>query len=93
LSRKKRGGTKTGLRLAPGVHFAGKHAEMPVLVGRDGRVQLNSVAATILRLCDGSRTRGELVDEVTRQTHAPARAAEIVEFLDAARARGWIDGE
>jgi hypothetical protein len=45
----------------------------------------------ILRLCDGSRNRQDVVKEVVRQSHQQTRAAEIIEFLDAARARGWID--
>jgi len=65
---------------------------MPVLVCPDGKVQLNRIAATILRLCDGSRTRDEIVAEVARLAEGPTRIVEIVEFLDAAHARGWIDG-
>ena len=80
------------MRLAPGVRFAGSsgHEAMPVLVCPDGKVQLNANAATILRLCDGSRTRDELIAEVMRRV--PSRAVEIVEFLNAAHGRGWIVG-
>jgi hypothetical protein len=49
------------------------------------------MAAAILRLCDGSRDRADLVAEVVRSSHPRTRAQEIMEFLDAARARGWID--
>ena len=61
-----------------------------VLVCPDGNVQLNSVAAAILGLCDGSRDRVQVVTEVLQRTRNRARSAEIVEFLDAAVARGWI---
>jgi hypothetical protein len=53
-------------------------------------VQLNTVAAAILGLCDGSRDRVQVVEEVLLRTGNRARSAEIVEFLDAAGARGWI---
>jgi pyrroloquinoline quinone biosynthesis protein D len=62
-----------------------------VLVCPNGNVQLNRMAETILRLCDGSRARDDLVAEVVRRSHPHTRAVEIIEFLDVARARGWID--
>ena len=61
-----------------------------VLVCPEGNVQLNSMAADILGLCDGSRERAQIVAEVLRRTRNRARSADIVEFLDAAIARGWI---
>jgi predicted RNA-binding protein len=49
------------------------------------------MAAAILRLCDGSRDRENVVAEVVRRSQPHTRAKEIIEFLDVARARGWID--
>jgi pyrroloquinoline quinone biosynthesis protein D len=63
---------------------------MHLLLRPEGKVQLNQTAATILQLCDGSRNRDEIVAEVVRRSPKQMRATEIVEFLDAARARGWI---
>jgi pyrroloquinoline quinone biosynthesis protein D len=81
-----------GLRLAPGIRLDGGEKDgVLVLVGPNGTVQLNRIAAAILRLCDGSRDRADLVTEVLRTSHPRTRAVEIVEFLDVARARGWID--
>lgn len=80
------------IRLAPGVRIDGgeeKHGVL-VLVYPDGKVQLNKGAATILRLCDGSRNREGIVAEVMRRSRRHALAVEIVEFLDVAQARGWI---
>lgn len=81
------------MRLAQGVHLDGPadRNDVLVLVCPDGKVQLNRIAAAILRLCDGSRSREDLVAEVIRRSHKRAREAEIIEFLDAARSRGWID--
>jgi pyrroloquinoline quinone biosynthesis protein D len=92
-SRKARNASRQGIRLAQGVHLDGgkETKEIFVLVCPDGKVQLNRIAAAILRLCDGSYNRAELIAEVVRRSNEQARAAEITEFLDAARARGWID--
>jgi pyrroloquinoline quinone biosynthesis protein D len=81
------------VRLAAGVRLdggAGKD-EVPVLVCPDGKVQLNRIAAAILRLCDGSRNREAVVAEMVRRSHQQTRAIEIEEFLEVARSRGWVD--
>ena len=97
VSRQKQGpATNTGVRLAPGIRLEGDTGEQAkdgvmVLLSPNGRVQLNRTAAAILRLCDGSRDREGVVAEVVRRSNPHTRAAEIIEFLDAARARGWID--
>ena len=62
-----------------------------MLVCPNGNVQLNRMAETILRLCDGSRARDESRAGVVRRSHPHTSAVEIIEFLDAAHARGWID--
>ena len=83
-----------GVRLAPGISLDGGDKDKDgaiVLVSPTGKVQLNRMAAAILRLCDGSRDRADLVAEVVRSSHPRTRAQEIMEFLDAAHARGWID--
>jgi len=80
--------------LAPGVRLDGREQGDAtfVLVCPEGNVQLNRMAATILRLCDGSRDRAQIVTEILRDSSNPARPAEIEEFLDAAATRRWIDG-
>ncbi|MGH8284865.1 MAG: pyrroloquinoline quinone biosynthesis peptide chaperone PqqD [Steroidobacteraceae bacterium] len=80
------------VHLASGVRLD-KGEERPealVLVSPDGRVQLNEAAVAILRLCDGSRTRDDIVAEVTHPPRGSTLAADIAEFLDVARSRGWI---
>ncbi|HEX4973650.1 MAG TPA: pyrroloquinoline quinone biosynthesis peptide chaperone PqqD [Steroidobacteraceae bacterium] len=85
-------GTRALIRLAAGVRLDGGTEKKGgiVLVCPNGNVQLNRMAETILRLCDGSRAREEVV-AVVRRSHPHTRAVEIIEFLDAAHARGWID--
>jgi hypothetical protein len=80
------------VRLGPGIHLMGREESgaQVVLVCPDGNVQLNAMAAAILGLCDGSRDRVQVVAEVLHRTSNRARSTEIVDFLDAAVARGWI---
>jgi hypothetical protein len=86
-------GTRGVVRLAAGCRLDGGAAKKGgvVLVCPNGNVQLNRMAETILRLCDGSRPRDDVVAEVVRRSHPHTRPVEIIEFLDVARARGWID--
>lgn len=81
-----------GVQLAAGVRLvrAGSKAKLPVLACGDGKVQLNESAVAILTLCDGSRSREEIVAQVTSTSSNGALAADVEAFLDAARARGWI---
>jgi pyrroloquinoline quinone biosynthesis protein D len=80
------------VRLAPGIRLDGgqKNDALIVLVCPEGNVQLNRMAAAILRLCDGSRDRQDIVAEILRGSHDQTRATDIIEFMDAAVARGWI---
>ena len=92
-SKKQSGAPRPVVRLAQGVRIDGDEEQKDafVLVSPDGTVQLNRTAAAILRLCDGSHDWDSLVAEVVRRSSNQARAPEIIEFLNVARARGWID--
>lgn len=61
-----------------------------MLVGPDERVQLNRGAVAILRLCDGSRNREEIVAAAVRRSHRHLPVSDITGFIDVALARGWI---
>lgn len=81
-----------GIKLAPGVRLS-KIKEQPdaaVLVFSGGKVQLNRSAVAILELCNGSRDREKLVAELQQRSAGSARTTDVAEFLDAAKARGWI---
>jgi hypothetical protein len=82
------------VRLAPGIYLRGREdsGAQVVLVCPDGNVQLNSLAAAILELCDGSLDRVQIVAEILQKTDNRARSADIIEFLDAAGAHGWVQG-
>ena len=82
------------LRLASGVQLKDrKDRREAVLVGPAGKVELNSSAVTILRLCDGSRDRAEVIAEMVRSADQQLQVSDIAEFLDAAQARGWVEEE
>jgi hypothetical protein len=83
------------IKLAPGIQLSGdsEPSKAMVLVLSAGKVHLNRYALAILELCDGSRSRDRVVVDAMLRT-AGMRAADVVEFLDAAQARGWIiEGE
>ncbi|HXR93589.1 MAG TPA: pyrroloquinoline quinone biosynthesis peptide chaperone PqqD [Steroidobacteraceae bacterium] len=79
------------VRLAPGRQLQKDAAgQGPILMSRAGPVRLNETAATILELCDGTRTREGIVARVVRMKNDDGLADDVRDFLDAARRRGWI---
>lgn len=85
-SRRKR------VRLAPGrrVEAAKLDSGSRVLVHPAGTVQLNESAAAILALCDGTRTREDIVTQILSRPGDDDLALDVRDFLDAAQRRGWI---
>ncbi len=55
-----------------------------------GKVHLNRHALAILELCDGTRSRDRVVVDAMLRPGRRMRAADVVEFLEAAQSRGWI---
>jgi hypothetical protein len=55
-----------------------------------GQVLVNQHALTILELCDGSRSRDRVVVDAILGSAGCMRAADVLEFLDAAQLRGWL---
>lgn len=53
-------------------------------------VVLNGRAADVLRLCDGHRQVGEIVDELTERFPGAPVADEVPRFLDQVRGEGWL---
>jgi pyrroloquinoline quinone biosynthesis protein D len=79
------------IRLAPGRQVrAEKPRDCHVLLYPTGMVQLNECAAAILALCDGTRTREEIIAHITPRTREADLAVDVRAFLDVARERGWI---
>lgn len=80
------------VRLAPGVALSSDHEPSWAisLVLAAGKVHLNEHALAILELCDGSRSRERIIIDAMLRSPGALRAVDVVEFLDAARSRGWI---
>jgi pyrroloquinoline quinone biosynthesis protein D len=61
-----------------------------VLLHPEGRVQLNTPAAEILRRCDGRRSIHEIVAELESAFAQTALLADVQDFLAVARGQGWV---
>lgn len=62
-----------------------------VLLYPEGMVQLNPSAAAILELCDGSRTLEEITANLEARFPGHGELGrDVAEFVEVARARGWI---
>jgi pyrroloquinoline quinone biosynthesis protein D len=64
-----------------------------VLLYPEGMVQLSESAAIILQLCDGTRTRDQLLNELQQRFPGADLASDVDEFLAIARERQWIAGD
>jgi pyrroloquinoline quinone biosynthesis protein D len=79
------------LRLAPGIELRADSASAsPLLIVMAGEVRLNAHACAILTLCDGSRSRGQVVIDAVMRAGGAMRASDVREFLEAAESRGWL---
>jgi hypothetical protein len=80
------------IKLASGIELSrdSEPSKAMLLVLAAGKVRLNRHARTILELCDGSRSRDRVVVDAVLRSAGTMRAADVVEFLEAAQSRGWI---
>jgi pyrroloquinoline quinone biosynthesis protein D len=60
-----------------------------LLVSAKGSIHLNSTAALILEMCNGSHTTEEIVARALRNKDNGLEE-DVRAFLDAAQRRGWI---
>lgn len=81
------------LGIAPGRRLQWEPAQNAhVLLYPEGMVQLNETSAMILGLCDGKRTRHQLIADLLQRFPGADLAADVNEFLSVAAERGWISG-
>ena len=81
---------ETGRQIRVEWRNAGTASAQPVLVQPGGVVPLNESAAALLELCDGTRSFDEVVEQFVTQPGNAGLAADAVDFLEAARQRGWV---
>jgi pyrroloquinoline quinone biosynthesis protein D len=60
-----------------------------VLLAPEGVLLLNRTGATIVSLCDGKQTIGEIVEEL-RGKYKHVEVDEVQDFLTQLIARGWL---
>ncbi len=80
------------ITLAPGMTLScdSQVAKEILLISAKGKVRLNQHAFAVLELCDGSRSRDQVVLAAMSRS-VRAKRVDILAFLEAAKARGWID--
>lgn len=61
-----------------------------VLLYPEGMVQLSPSAAAVLELCDGTRAVGEIIEGLRHDFPDDDITDDVREFLEEARAQGWI---
>ena len=77
--------------ISPGYRMQWEEAQQTyVLLYPEGMVKLNSSASEILRRCDGSLTEADIVSTLSSLYPDADLESDVGEFLDIARARGWI---
>lgn len=78
------------ISLARGVRLQWEPAQnAQVLLFPEGMVQLHGPAGEILALCDG-RSVDAIVEALEARFSGSDLRADVLEFLDEARRRGWI---
>ena len=64
--------------------------ETDLLLMPERAVRLSGQAGRILRLCDGSRTSGQIVTELAEAFPGAAVAEDVPEFLARVQEEGWL---
>lgn len=67
--------------------------ECHVLLYPEGMVKLNQSAGEILKLCDGSRTAGQIVDDLEAAFSTTGLQGEVFAFLEIAARQRWLAWE
>jgi pyrroloquinoline quinone biosynthesis protein D len=61
-----------------------------VILYPEGMVELNQSSAEILKLCDGTRTLEQIVNELELKFATTGLKNDITNFLEVALKNGWI---
>ncbi|GGO80654.1 pyrroloquinoline quinone biosynthesis peptide chaperone PqqD [Wenjunlia tyrosinilytica] len=67
-----------------------KRRDADLLVMPERVVVLSGQAASVLRLCDGNRSAGDIVAELERRFPGAPVADDVTGFLDRVRDEGWL---
>ena len=79
-------------KLARGVRLRALDDGKSVLLIPEGVVKLNATAAAALGLVDGTRTVGQIVNELRGRFAAPADSidADVADLFGRLQQRGWV---
>jgi pyrroloquinoline quinone biosynthesis protein D len=78
-------------RLARGLRLQWEPAQNArVLLYPEGMVKLNGSAGEILARCDGVRRADEIVADLEQAFQRTGLQADVLGFLELARAQGWV---
>ncbi len=82
-------------RLAPGCRLGTSDAQKNVLLVPEGALRMKGPARVILELCDGQRTVGKIVEELSILFPAENAArieSDVTDILTRLRDRGVVEG-
>ncbi len=79
------------IELGPMFHYRWEEAQQShVLLYPEGVVKLNESAASILGLCDGTRSVEQIIHELSKQYSGTDIAGGVHKFLEVSHAKSWI---
>jgi pyrroloquinoline quinone biosynthesis protein D len=61
-----------------------------VILYPEGMVELNQSSAEILKMCDGTRKLGQIVNDLEQKFATTGLVNDITAFLEVALKNGWI---
>ena len=82
-------------RLAPGCRLGSAGSQQDMLLVPEGALKMKGPARVILELCDGQRTVGTIVDELSRlfpSENAARIENDVIGILTRLRDRGVVEG-
>ena len=80
------------IAIAPGFRLQWEESQgAHVLLYPEGMVRLSESAGAILSRCDGERTLDGLLESLLEAFPGADLEADVVEFLNIAREKGWIE--
>ena len=80
------------ISIAPGFRLQWEESQgAHVLLDPEGMVRLSESAGAILSRCDGERTLDGVLDSLREAFPGADLDADVVQFLNLAREKGWIE--
>ena len=79
------------MALTPSYRLQWEQAQQAfVLLYPEGMVTLNPSAGEILSRCDGTRSVGDIIEELSKAYPEDNLTADVIEFIEVACDEGWL---